>query len=244
MPDIFVAKHKGSAVKEKEEKKPSLGKINKINHLKRLVKILTRNSPHHTDDNLKNVELLSAFCLNPIGVSFEEKDKDENILLFLRRHIITNVSWISLSILFLLIPPLVFFVNSQLFSFDISNIFSLPMRFILIFTIFYYSIVLTYIFVNFISWYFNISLITNKRVLDVDFSGLVYKNVSATKLTLLQDASYTQTGVIRSVFDYGDVLLQTAGSLENFDISAVPYPERTVKIVEDLIGREGSGIFK
>lgn len=82
-------------------------------------------------------------------------------------------------------------------------------------------------------------LVTNQRIVDIDFENLVYKNVAETKLTLVQDVSYTQTGAIRTVFDYGDVLIQTAGTIDNFDLHAVPIPERIVNIVEDLIGKGG-----
>ena len=102
---------------------------------------------------------------------------------------------------------------------------------------FYYLIVATYWFINFISWYFNISLVTDKRVIDIDFSNLVYKDVAATKINLVQDVSFAQIGAIRTFFDYGDVLVQTAGTLDNFTFESAPQPENIVHIVEDLIGK-------
>src|SRR6185312_13838888 len=99
----------------------------------------------------------------------------------------------------------------------------------------------SYMFVSFITWYFNISLITNKRILDIDFQDLVYKNIAETKMDLIQDVSETETGVLRTVFNFGDVLVQTAGTLENFNLEAVPHPDRAVEIVETLIGK-GRGI--
>lgn len=249
MPDIFVAEHKRPVAKKEEgikEAKTIISSKNphKSNHFARFVNILTRNNVYKRSNTLQNVKLFSTFRPNPVGITFQEKEEDENVLLFLRRHIVTNIPWFFFSIIFLLIPLILAVINSQLPLLGFLSFLNLPAKFILIFIIFYYSIILTYIFVNFINWYFNISLVTDKRVVDVDFSGLVYKNVAATKLTLLQDASYTQTGVIRSIFNYGDVLLQTAGSLENFDFHAVPFPERVVQIVEALIGKEPHGIFK
>jgi hypothetical protein len=91
--------------------------------------------------------------------------------------------------------------------------------------------------VSFITWYFNVSLVTSIRVMDVVFSNLVYKNVSATKIDLVQDVNYSQIGVFRTFFDYGDVMVQTAGTLDNFVFEAVPQPENVVHIIEDLIGK-------
>jgi hypothetical protein len=77
---------------------------------------------------------------------------------------------------------------------------------------------------------------------DVDFSSVVYKNVSSTKLNLVQDVSFSQIGAIRTFFDYGDILVQTAGTLDNFDFTASPEPENVVHIIGDLIGGRNSGI--
>lgn len=184
---------------------------------------------------LKHPHLLHSYLENPEGLTFEDQELGEKPLLILRRHFITNLHWILVSTLLFMVPILFIPFLSTLSVFDFLQ---LPTRFLMIFAIFYYLVVFTYVFVNFITWYFNISLVTDKKVIDVDFSNLVYKNVAATKHSLLQDASYSQIGVLRSLFDYGDVLVQTAGSLENFNFKAVPKPERVVKIVEELIGRE------
>lgn len=211
MPDIFVAKNKNT--EPSKPIKPALA--------------LNANpgTTHHP-------HLISAFCEYPDHMKFQNQEAGETILLFLRRHFITNLGWIVVGIVFALIP--IAFVI--LAGFGISFL-QLPFRYTLMLVIFYYFVLLNYLFVNFITWYFNISFVTEKRVIDVDFSGLVYENVAATKINLVQDVSYSQTGVIRSIFDYGDVLVQTAGTLENFDFSAVPYPAKVVGIIENLIGK-------
>lgn len=182
---------------------------------------------------LRKPHLFHSYLENPENITFEDQELGERPLLILRRHFLTNVHWIVISTILFALP--IFFIPffSTLSVFDFLQ---LPTRYIVIFVIFYYLISFTYLFVNFITWYFNVSLITDKKVIDIDFSNIVYKNVAATKHSLLQDASYSQIGVLRSLFDYGDVLVQTAGSLENFTFSAVPKPERVVKIVEELIG--------
>ena len=78
------------------------------------------------------------------------------------------------------------------------------------------------------------------KVIEVVFASLIYKHVSATKIDLIQDVSYSQVGVGRSIFDYGDVLVQTAGTIDNFTFDAIPEPENVVHIIEDVIGKEKS----
>lgn len=79
---------------------------------------------------------------------------------------------------------------------------------------------------------------TSERVVDIDFSQLVFESVAATKLTQVEDVSYHQVGVVRSIFDYGDVSVQTAGTATNFLFSGIPHPEKVVNIINDLIGTE------
>lgn len=202
-----------------------------------IAKITKKDSPKNLEDKpfkKRHPHILYSFWERPEGVIFEDKEDDEIILLLVRRHFVTNLHWLFISIVLFIVPLIFIPFSSTLSVFDFLQ---LPTRFIIIFIIFYYMVAFTYLFVNFITWYFNVSLITNKRIVDVNFSELVYKNVAATKLNLLQDASYSQIGVLRGLFDYGDVLMQTAGSLDNFSFPAVPKPERVVRLVEELIGK-------
>lgn len=191
-----------------------------------------------SDTNSHHIHHLASFCQNPTGVYLADQDADEEILLFLRRHFITNVPWIATTLVLLFIPLFIsFFLTSTAFGTFFSLSF-LPSQFFLVFLFFYYLIVVTYAFVQFITWFFNVSLVTNKRVIDIDFSDIVYHNVAATKIRLIEDVNYSQTGFIRSFFDYGDVIVQTAGEEVNFDFLAVPHPARVVNIIESLIGEE------
>jgi hypothetical protein len=173
------------------------------------------------------VHLFSSLCKDPDDIIFEDQEENEVILLFIRRAFITNLKWIVIGIFLALLP----------FIFVGIRLVILPARFDALLLLFYYLLVSSYFYVNFITWYFNISLITNIRVVDIDFSGLVYKNVASTKLSLVQDVSFSQTGVMRTFFDYGDVLVQTAGTLDNFDFGSAPQPENVVHLIGGLIGR-------
>jgi len=212
MPDIFIAEE----IKDKVQKKEGVEK---------------------TKDSKKHFYLLHSFFENPEGVSFEDLEEDEKILLFLRRHFITNIHWVLITLLLCVIPILIFPFSSRL---PLVEFLNLPLRFTIVLTIFYYLLVVTYLFVNYITWYFNIALITNKRIIDVNFADLVYKNVSATKIDLIEDVSYKQVGVMGSFFDYGDVLLQTAGSVDNFIFQSAHKPEKVIQLVERLIGRKNA----
>jgi len=98
----------------------------------------------------------------------------------------------------------------------------------------WYMIIVAYVFENFLSWFFDINIITDERIIDIDFHNLIYKEVSDTKIDRVQDVTYRQGGVLRAIFDYGDVLIQTAAEVPSFEFLAVPHPHRVVKILNDL----------
>lgn len=182
--------------------------------------------------------IFASFWQNPKSIYFDTQEPDEHILLFLRRHFVTNSPWITFTILLLFLPLLAIYI---LQSFNYSFSF-LPQPLTQIILILYYLLVLTNAFVNFLDWYYNISIITSKRVLDIQLKDLVNKKVSATKINLIQDVDFKQTGTIPSIFNYGDVFMQTAGKDINFVADAVPNPEYVVQVVESLIGKEGNGL--
>lgn len=182
--------------------------------------------------NKTYVHAFSSFCENPGGVTFETEHPNEHILLFLKKHFVTNVPWIVTTIVLFLIPSLL----RVLFAIFESPFF-VPNSYLQIFELFYYMAVFTYAFVSFITWFYNVTLVTQERVIDIDFSELVYHDVAQTKLNLVEDVNYTQTGFIRTFFNYGDVFIQTAGGKENLEALAVPQPGRAVRIIGNLIGK-------
>ncbi len=180
-----------------------------------------------------SIHFYSSLGINPENVSFENQEEDEEIVLLVRRDLITNVPWIAAAIALAIIPPLIF-IFQDLFTpfFQISGITQL------IAIIFYYLIVAGFVLVEFTLWYFNIGIVTNKRIIDLDVSGVLFKHVSETKLNLIEDVSYSQIGAIRSVFNYGDVTMQTAGTLSNFEFDRAPEPARIVRIIAEMIGKK------
>lgn len=221
MPDIFVSSSKKTALKEKG------GKNIRINTFKPISDEPINKNPVH---------LFSSFCVKPTDISFRNQEHGETVLLFLRKHIITNIKWFIASIL-LIIAPLFLNITISILQIPIALF---PLKYLIFMLSFYYLIVASYIYISFITWYFNLSLVTNIRIIDIDFSNLIYKNIAATKLSQVQDVSFDQIGVIPTFFDYGNVLVQTAGTLDNFDFDECPQPENVVHIVEDLIGKDGS----
>jgi membrane protein YdbS with pleckstrin-like domain len=173
--------------------------------------------------------LLSAFSFYPDHIDFETRSNEEKIVLFLRQHIIVNVKWVLITIFLLAVPSLAKF-------FGVFE--SLPVGFELVITLACYLFTFAYALESFLGWYFNVYIVTNMWVVDVDFHNLIYKQVSDADLEKIQDVTYNMGGVARTVFNYGDVFIQTAAEVAQFEFLAVPYPDRVAKIINDLIKEE------
>lgn len=180
--------------------------------------ILAQNPPH----------FYSSFSPNPIGLSFQDQEANEQILLLLRRHFITNVPWITATLLLIILPVI--------FPFFLHNFpFPLPSQHTLLLLLAsYYLFIFGFILINFTLWYFQAGLVTNIRVIDVDLSGILYRQISETGIHHIEDVSYKQAGFIRSLFNYGNVLVQTAGAEENIEYDRVPRPSKVAEIIGDL----------
>jgi membrane protein YdbS with pleckstrin-like domain len=160
------------------------------------------------------------------------EDPDEQILYVFRRSFITNFDWILVTIL-LLVTPL---VASFIFAFaspETRAIVSPQLAFIL--TLFWYLFTFGFVFQNFINWFFNVYIITSKRVLDLDFIGLLYKNISEAPLTSVEDVTSTVRGTIRVIFNYGTVYVQTAAQQREFQFEDVADPSKVRDIVSDIV---------
>lgn len=187
------------------------------------------NPPAH------DVGFFSSFCQNPEGVHFQTQKSNEAIILFLRSHFITNISWIIFS-LFLLVLPIIIFNFLPNFGLDFLSS-PRATRFITIFTLFYYLMVFSYVFISFLHWFYNVFIVTTERIVDMDYSDIVVHNIAVTSLTHVQDVSYTQSGFIPTFFNFGDLFVQTAGNERNFEAYSVPKPREATHIIGDLTGK-------
>lgn len=176
--------------------------------------------------NKKRHSPLSAFFLYPDNAHFETKEEDEDVVLLLRQHPIINVKWILLAIIMFFVPKIVG---------DIGIFESLPLGFAFVFSLCWYLVIVAYSLENFLSWYFNVYIVTDRRVIDVDFYNLIYKQVSDAQLTKIEDVTYNMGGVVRTFFNYGNIFIQTAGEINQFEFLAVPHPDKVAKIIQDLM---------
>ncbi|HBP50730.1 MAG: putative membrane protein [Candidatus Shapirobacteria bacterium GW2011_GWE1_38_10] len=168
---------------------------------------------------------LSSLLVNPHVFDFEERAAEEKIILVARPHWFTNVSWIIISILLVLAPSLLGFI---------PIIDDIPARFKTIGVLVWYLITFAYAFENFLSWYFDVYIITDERVIDISFNNLLDKKFSEAKLSMIQDVTSRVSGLGQTMFNYGTVYIQTAAEVAEIQFEMIPNPEKIIKVLQLL----------
>lgn len=177
----------------------------------------------------------AMFAPQPVGVSFENQEKGEKIILLLRAHIVTLVPPAVVTIILIFVP---FFALSfmNFLRVDISGFLTPGQLFLL--TVFWYLFIFGYAFYQFIFWYFNIYLVTNERIIDFDFNGLLNKEISYAELNKIQDVSPKIIGFFGTFFHFGNVYVQTAAEKPEFEFHNVPRPDMVAEEILDQIRKE------
>lgn len=92
---------------------------------------------------------------------------------------------------------------------------------------------LFFILRTYLIWSKNVFIITNKRVIDIDQHGLFHKVVSECNYEKIQDVSFAIKGILATLFKFGKIEIQTAGSQTNLEIRYVKNPARIQELITD-----------
>jgi hypothetical protein len=175
---------------------------------------------------------LGALIEKPKNIRFDSQQDGETLYFLLRRHPITNLPWIIFSLLFLFIPVFVIMLIERY----VADPFAiLPANMQLVFVILWYCLVMFFAFENFIIWYFNAYIITDRRIIDIDFKGLWSKRISEAAITSVEDVTFATHRFWQVLFDYGDILMQTAAERTEFEFLAIPRPEMVHDKLTDIV---------
>lgn len=191
------------------------------------------DGPKKIDDLLNSVRGDSySFLVKPKGFNFEDCEDCEEVLLVLRPHWFTNVKWVLIALALFFAPGilgLVFADTSSIFGVDIF-----PGTYKFIATLFWYLFVFIFIFENFLSWYFDVYIVTDRRVIDIHFNNLLDKKTSEANIEVIQDVTSRVAGISQTIFNYGDIKIQTAGAVDEIYFHKVPNPGRVSEVIQEL----------
>lgn len=179
--------------------------------------------------------LLGAYCVLP-PLRFVTQQEDEDVVLLLRAHPITNLGWILLVAVMLVLPGIL--LATGMFA-DVSG------KYVFVGRLAWYLVTLMFAMEKFLYWYYSVFVVTNERLVDIDFENLLYRVVTYANLDHIEEPAMVTGGFIRSLFQYGDVFVTTASKMPSVEALAVPRPQKVVDIIsrlaEELVKRRQRG---
>lgn len=179
---------------------------------------------------------VTSFVAFPQQTSFDGQDKDENIVLIIRQHPAVYIPQILLVIALIVI--------AVIFNVAIANLDIVSSSRIAITsgtTIFFILVIMTVIFYTFINWFYTVNIITDERIVDLDFNNILAHEYSEAQLEKIEDVTHKVNGFLGLIFDFGTVVIQTAGSQPEFEFDNVPRPRDVQDTLLDLLEMKQKG---
>lgn len=159
-------------------------------------------------------------------------DKDENLVLEVRRHWFVFIFQTIISLLFAIAPVVIFYLLEFFIKFTIDPKFNWLLLGL-------YSLWLLVVWVMyFIEWtdyYLDVWYVTDKQIYDVQQFGFFHREVSILRFDNIQDVTVNIHGIIPTVFDYGELHVQTAGDdSRDFVLRDAKHPNKVKDILSNL----------
>jgi hypothetical protein len=177
--------------------------------------------------------ILNSLIKNPKNTSYEGKDNDEVVIMLIRQSLVSVLGWLISGAFFFIVPLFLIPFLSNL-QYEGERVFNT--LFLLSFTAFWYLSLFGYLFERFLSWYFEVLLVTNKKIIDIDRGAT---NISETFLSNIQDVTSKMTTVLGQVLNIGSIHIQTAAEREEFEFHLVDNPSMVRDAISDLVAKKG-----
>ncbi|MDP3793164.1 MAG: PH domain-containing protein [Candidatus Uhrbacteria bacterium] len=154
---------------------------------------------------------------------------DEKVIFALRRHYITLFSLIT-SMIVLIVAP--FLIQQYLVRFQ-PEILGDPttVAILVIAGSIFFLFAWLFLFQNYIDYDLDMWIVTTKRILNIEQTGLFSRTISELRLYRIQDVTSSVKGFIHMMFDYGHVEIQTAGEQPRFLFEDIPHPNAVAKAI-------------
>ena len=173
-----------------------------------------------------------SFMSFPKELNFHGKEKGEQVVLIIRSHWIVTVPYLFLAILIFVLPFVLASLMPTFFS-SIALLISLIITSLLV--------SLGIMVSTFVKWFYTVHIITDQRVVDLDFTSIMSHSMAEAQLEKIEDVTHKQLGVVGSIFDVGSVYIQTAGAQNEIEFSNVPRPREIHDILFDLLELKQKG---
>jgi membrane protein YdbS with pleckstrin-like domain len=177
----------------------------------------------------KNIDIF------PENIKFDRKERDEEIIMISRKHWIAYCMHIIIALVVPIIPIILLVISSN--TYDIFGKTTIYLGLFVASLVISVNIIVTAI----IQWYYNISIITDKRILSLKVNNIFQHSYTEILWKKIQDVSHDSVGPLSSIFDVGNVYIDTAGEGVDLTLKLVPKPRDIQEVINNLVDLTNSG---
>lgn len=183
----------------------------------------------------------SRFHLVP-QPTFPNQRNDEKIFIYSKRHIIDYLFFIIVLSFLALLPVIVLplTIGNFIATGFLSDVYARDTTALLVAS--YYLILEIVFLTSWILYYFNAIVVTDERVVEIRQIGLFSREINELTYEQIEDVTCKVGGFLNTLFEVGDIEIQTAGPERNFIIKEVPKPYVTVEIILELASQTRRGV--
>ena len=166
---------------------------------------------------------------------FPSDEKDEKIVMSLRRHGFTLIKILAKGLFFAVVPAGIYLLMQKTGS--TADLFEGPVAYPLSvagLSMYYLGLTL-YIYNAFVDYYLDNWIITNHRIISIEEKNLFNRVISELKLYNVQDITAESKGIIPTIINYGTIFVQSAAEKERFVFHDVPRPFENARKIEELV---------
>jgi uncharacterized membrane protein YdbT with pleckstrin-like domain len=169
-----------------------------------------------------------------LGHLFKQKGY-EHVVFVLRRHPFILLKSVILFVVLALLPAGVIFLLQHVNPNVLLGSISFPI--VAVAGSIYYLAIWLFFFTAVLDYYLDLWIVTNDRILSIDQEGLFSRTISEVDLWRVQDVTSEVKGAVSTIFNYGNVYIQTAAEKERFVFEQVHNPnfirQRIIELAEE-----------
>lgn len=187
-------------------------------------------------DELKPADKAKLSSTGRKYFKFIEFDKDEQLICEIRKHGIglffIYFTGISIAVVITIMFSIIGFSESvgygvEDMGFSSSTVQTLTTLAGLIFVIF----IIVAMTIQGMLYVNNVIFVTSEKIAQVLYINLFHRKISQLSIGDVQDVTVTQKGILAHAFNYGTLIIETAGEQENYKFTYIPDPYKHSKMI-------------
>jgi hypothetical protein len=169
-------------------------------------------------------------------IDFPGQEANEQIYIFARRSSIAYLPRLILILAMAVLGVGILYIIGMVSNGLLTN------NFIVFLASSYILFLLLYALVDFFDFYFDLYIVTDRRIVDIDQNRLFSRKVAELLLDDIEDVDSNVSGIFATFFDFGTVTIQTAGTKPNFVFEDITHPKEVAAMILDLSDQGSRGV--